>query len=107
MTKRSLRQQDADALRRQLARTGQAIDDLRLAWGVWADDVRQEAEHRHGLDATDQTLWADPEYSAALNVGGPALEAAEAIQRAAALFTSATTPTAQTPVPETEPEAES
>lgn len=103
--KRSLRQQDADALRRQLAETRQAVENLHLVWGVWADDVRQDAERRHGPDAAEETLWTDPDYSLALDGRQPITEAAEAIQRAGAWFAKAE-PVQPETGPTAEPEAE-
>jgi hypothetical protein len=86
---RTLREQDADTLRRSLAEARTAVENLHTAWDVWADDVRQEAERRHGPDAADETLWADPDYSLALDGGTPTLAAKEAVQQAAAWFARA------------------
>ena len=84
-----LRQNDAAALQRRLAEARQAVEGLSLAWGVWADDVRQQAEYRHGADAADETLWADPDYSRALDGGQPISQAKEAILNAEAWFARA------------------
>jgi hypothetical protein len=99
-----LRQRDAKALQRRLADARQAVEDLSMAWGVWADDVRQEAEHRHGADADAEILWADPEYSRALDGGEPIRQAKDAVLNAEAWFTraEAATAAAQTPEPEAE-----
>ena len=83
--KKPLRQRDAIALGRRLAEAQRAIEDLNLAWGVWADDVRQDAERRLGTDA-DETLWADQDYSRALDGGGPIRQAAEAVRGAGTWF---------------------
>jgi hypothetical protein len=89
MTKRSIREHDADALRRSLDEARTAVENLHTAWGVWADDVRQDAERRHGPDAPEETLWADPDYSLALDGGTPAYAAKEAVQQASAWFAQA------------------
>jgi hypothetical protein len=101
---RTLREQDADTLRRSLAEARTAAANLHTAWGVWADDVRQDAERRHGPDAADETLWADPEYSLALDGGLPTHAAKEAVQQATAWFTQfeAGTPQTEAQGPEAE-----
>jgi hypothetical protein len=86
---RTLRERDAGTLRRSLDEARTAVENLHTAWGVWADDVRQDAERRHGPDASEQTLWADPEYSLALDGGLPTYAAKEAVQQAAAWFARA------------------
>jgi hypothetical protein len=86
---RMLREQDADTLRRSLAKARTAVENLHTAWGVWADDVRQDTERRHGPDASEETLWADPEYSLALDGGMPTYAAKEAVQQATAWFARA------------------
>jgi hypothetical protein len=86
---RTLRERDAGTLRRSLDEARTAVENLHTAWGVWADDVRQDAERRHGPDAADETLWADPEYSLALDGGLPASAAKEAVQQASAWFARA------------------
>jgi hypothetical protein len=83
---RPLRERDADTLRRSLAEARAAVENLHTAWGVWADDVRQDAERRHGPDAADETLWADPDYSLALEGWVPASAAKDAVQQATAWF---------------------
>jgi hypothetical protein len=101
---RPLREQDAATLRRSLAEARTAVENLHTAWGVWADDVRQDTERRHGPDAADETLWADPEYSLALDGGLPTIAAKEAVQQATAWFTQveAGTPQAEAAGPEAE-----
>jgi hypothetical protein len=86
---RTLRERDAGTLRRSLDEARTAVENLHTAWGVWADDVRQDAERRHGPDAPEQTLWADPEYSLALDGGLPTYAAKEAVQQATAWFARA------------------
>jgi hypothetical protein len=86
---RTLRERDADTLRRSLAEARTAVENLHAAWGVWADDVRQDTERRHGPDAADETLWADPEYHLALDGGLPTYAAKQAVQQASAWFARA------------------
>ena len=101
---RTLRERDAETVRRSLAYAWQAVETLHTAWGLWADDVRQDAERRHGPDATNETLWADPEYSLALDGGQPISQAKEAVQQASAWFAraEADTPQAEAATPEAE-----
>jgi hypothetical protein len=73
-------------------------------WGVWADDVRQEAERRHGADAADEILWADPEYSSALDGGQPIRQAKDAVLNAETWFAGAEAATAGTQTPAAEAE---
>ena len=58
-----------------------------LAWGVWADGIRQLTEQRLGIsDLLDERVLDDPGYGRALDIGGPvgtAVTAAVAASRAA------------------------
>jgi hypothetical protein len=58
-----------------------------LAWGLWADDIRQLAEQRLGVSGLlDERVLDDPGYGRALDIGGPvgtAVTAAVAALRAA------------------------
>jgi hypothetical protein len=46
------------------------LEQARLAWGVWADGVRQQAEPRTGMSVAEGFgLLDDPEYAAALGMG--------------------------------------
>jgi len=58
-----------------------------LAWGVWADGIRQLTEQRLGIsDLLDERVLDDPGYGRALDIGGPvgtAVTAAVAALRAA------------------------
>ena len=57
-----------------------------LAWGLWADSVRERAEQRLAVtDLDDPRVLSDPEYGQALDAGGviaEALRAAGAVLRA-------------------------
>ena len=47
------------------------LEQARLAWGVWADGVRKQAEQRTGLNVADGFgLLGDEEYVRALRLGG-------------------------------------
>lgn len=50
-----------------LEKAAALLDDAWLATGVWADDIRQEAERRLGIGPTDERAWDDPDYSTALD----------------------------------------
>ena len=46
------------------------LDKARLAWGVWADGVRQLAERRLGVSAAEGfAVLDDPGYARALRMG--------------------------------------
>ena len=46
------------------------LEQARLAWGVWADGVRELAEQRTGTSVADGfALLDDPEYARALRLG--------------------------------------
>jgi hypothetical protein len=62
--------------RRHLERAVAELEHARLAWGCWADDVRQLAEQHYrvtGFD--DHRVLSDPGYGQALDIGGPTGEA--------------------------------
>jgi len=72
---------------RHLERAAAELEEARLAWGVWADGVRQLAERRLGVSAAEGfAVLDDPGYARALRMGawfdqavaaaGTALEAA-------------------------------
>jgi hypothetical protein len=59
-------------LGRAVAELGQAS----LAWGVWADGIRQLTEQRLGAaDFLDDRVLDDPGYGRALEMGAPFCEA--------------------------------
>jgi hypothetical protein len=75
--------------RRHLERAAAELEEACLAWGVWADGVRQLAERRLGVSAAEGfAVLDDPGYARALRMGawfdqaaaaaGAALEAAGA-----------------------------
>jgi hypothetical protein len=46
------------------------LEQACLAWGVWADSVRELAEQRTGISVADGlALLDDPEYARALRLG--------------------------------------
>jgi hypothetical protein len=46
------------------------LEQARLAWGAWADGVRELAEQRTGISVADGfALLDDPEYGQALRLG--------------------------------------
>ncbi len=49
------------------------------AWGLWADEVREQAERRLGTGPGDRRVWGDMEYARALDAGGLFIEAARAV----------------------------
>ena len=67
MTGRSVRQQDAGLIRRGVDDAYRALDSIQRFWGLWADDVRQEAEVRQGV-AAGADLKKDPEFDRALDM---------------------------------------
>jgi hypothetical protein len=77
-----LRRRDAAEARTRLAAAERALASLRLSLGAWGDSMRATAELRHGADAANEVLWADPGYSRALNAFG---EAESAIAKVAAV----------------------
>ena len=65
--------------RGHLERAVAQLDAARLAWGVWADDIRQLTEQRLGIsDLLDERVLDDPGYGRALDIGGPVGEAVTA-----------------------------
>jgi hypothetical protein len=59
-----------------LERAVAELKQARLAWGCWADGVRQLAErHYRVADFNDHRVLNDPGYGRALDIGGPAGEA--------------------------------
>jgi hypothetical protein len=59
-----------------LERAAAELEQARLAWGCWADDVRQLAEqHYRVADFDDRRVLSDPGYGQALDVGGAVGEA--------------------------------
>jgi hypothetical protein len=59
-----------------LERVVAELEQARLAWGCWADDVRQLAEqHYRVADFNDHRVLSDPGYGQALDIGGPVGEA--------------------------------
>ena len=62
--------------RRHLERAVAELNQARLAWGCWADDVRQLAEqHYRVADFSDHRVLDDPGYGQALDIGSPVGEA--------------------------------
>jgi hypothetical protein len=56
--------------RRHLERAAAELEEARLAWGVWADGVRQLAERRLGVSAAEGfAVLDDPGYARALRMG--------------------------------------
>jgi hypothetical protein len=55
-----------------LGRAVAELEEARLAWGVWADGIRQLAEQRLGTDDfLDFRVLDDPGYGRALELGAP------------------------------------
>jgi hypothetical protein len=55
---------------RHLERAMAELEQACLAWGVWADSVRELAEQRTGISVADGlALLDDPEYARALRLG--------------------------------------
>jgi hypothetical protein len=62
--------------RRHLERAVAHLEEARLAWGCWADEIRQLAEqHYRVADFNDRRVLGDPGYGQALDIGGPVGEA--------------------------------
>ena len=58
--------------RGHLERAEAQLEAARLAWGLWADDIRQLTEQRLGIsDLLDERVLDDPGYGRALDIGGP------------------------------------
>lgn len=73
------RQADGSRLATSLTATSDAVEGAEeaaagteFAWGVWADSVRQDVEHRHGVsyEPDDPVILEDPEYGRVLDIGG-------------------------------------
>jgi hypothetical protein len=79
----AMRSRDAADARDQLFKAEGLLLDLERAIGVWADSVRATAELRHGADAPNEVLWADPDYSAALDAVSEIAEAKSRLQKTA------------------------
>ena len=65
-----------DRARGHLAAAAAELEAAVVAWGLWADEVRERAERRLGAGPGDLRVWGDPEYARALDAGGPFIEAA-------------------------------
>jgi hypothetical protein len=65
-----------DRARGHLAAAAAELEAACRAWGVWADEVREQAEQRLGSGPCDPRVCSDPEYARALDAGGPFIEAA-------------------------------
>lgn len=65
------------------------ILDLERAIGVWCDSVRATAELRHELNTADEILWADEDYSAALNAVAEVAAAKEKLAATSKAFSDA------------------
>ena len=78
------------AARGHLATAAAELEAAVGAWGLWADEVREQAERRLGTGPGDRRVWGDPEYARALDAGGLFIEAARAV--AAALQASGGVP---------------
>jgi hypothetical protein len=71
----ALRGHEAKAMRKRLDAAIAAVDALELAWGIWADSVRQDVEVRHGvaypvpIEEADAVVLNDREYGTALDCG--------------------------------------
>jgi len=60
----------------RLERAVAELEEARLAWGVWADGIRQLTEQRLGTDDfLDFRVLDDPGYARALDMGTPFEEA--------------------------------
>jgi hypothetical protein len=69
--------------RRHLERAVAELEEARLAWGVWADDIRWMTEQRLGVaDFVDHRVMDDPGYGRALDMGTPFNEAVSAARTA-------------------------
>jgi hypothetical protein len=61
---------DASRLTGDIGRAAESIGRAVATWGVWADDVRQDVEHRHGVayEPDDPAVLGDQEYGCALDI---------------------------------------
>jgi hypothetical protein len=82
---------DADRVRRALASTRVALDELRIALGTWCDNVAQDAEARQGAAAGAADPARDPEFRLALTALGALDPASPALAGVEARFTKAET----------------
>jgi len=74
---------ELDRARLHVERAVAELKAARQAWGCWADGIRQRAEQRLGItDLADQHVMDDPEYAWALDLGGPYIEAVNAVEAA-------------------------
>lgn len=85
----TLREREAAAARERLDTAAVMLAGVRRVLALWSDSVRADAEQRHGADAPDEVMWADPAYSAALDAIGEAAKAAERLAAAAEAFRKA------------------
>jgi hypothetical protein len=85
----AMRVRDAEAAGRYLLDAEAAVRSLNLSIGVWADSVRATAELRHEPGAEDKVLWADADYSAALDAVREVAAVKERLEAAAKAFTKA------------------
>jgi hypothetical protein len=67
-----------EAARRHLAVAVAELEAAVGAWGLWADEIREQAERRMGAAPCDPEVRDDPQYARALDAGGPFIEAARA-----------------------------
>jgi hypothetical protein len=108
--KKTLRERDADRMRRNIAAALHEVERLTSIWGCWADSVRQGAEARQGMDDDGNLRQADPEHSRALDAMAPLERARLALLEAEACFaeTEAMAGAAKSAEhePQPEPEAE-
>jgi hypothetical protein len=69
-----------------LERAVAELEEARLAWGVWADGIRQLTEQRLGVaDFLDFRVLDDPGYGRALEMGTPFDEAVKSAGMALAV----------------------
>jgi hypothetical protein len=60
--------------RHHLERAVALLEEALLAWGCWADEIRQLCHYRVA-DFDDGRVLTDPGYGLALDIGGPVGEA--------------------------------
>lgn len=85
----SMRERDAEAAGRCLLNAETAVRNLDRTVCVWADSVRAAAELRHEPGAPDDVLWAEADYSAALDAVREVTAAREQLAAAARTFREA------------------
>jgi hypothetical protein len=89
----TLRSTDAARMRERFAAAHQALAQLSATWSMWADSVRQDAEHRQGA-AAGAGLAEDAELWFAMDVRTALMRAKTAVLDAEARFSSAEDPAA-------------